>query len=124
MRPNCYLDIKLVAFSQFPSNGNRQQWAAFYLESFLLISGISGFSFLSESIFENPETTENFYKLIFRDIKTIYLTWSTFLSILCDQDLTVKVLLKVIKENLRFKLEDSFLLLKPKLYLDNKEIAF
>ena len=124
MRPNCYLDIKLVAFSQFPSNGNRQQWAVFYLESFLLISCISGFSFLSESIFENPETTENFYKLIFRDIKTIYLTWSTFLSILCDQDWTVKVLLKVIKENLRFKLEDSFLLLKPKLYLDNKEIAF
>ena len=63
--------------------------------------------------------------LIFRGIKTIYyLIWSTFLSILCDQDTTLKVLLKVIKENLRLKLEVAFLLLKPKLYLDNKVIAF
>ena len=66
---------------------------------------------------------ENFDKLIFRGIKTIYLIWNTFLSILCDQDLTLKVLLKVIKENLPLKLEGSFLLLKPKLYLDNKVIA-
>ena len=57
-------------------------------------------------------------------MKTIYLIWSTFLSILCDQDLTLKVLLKVIKENLPLKLEVAFLLLKPKLYLDNKVIAF
>ena len=62
--------------------------------------------------------------LIFQGIKTIYLIWSTFLSILCDQDTTLKVLLKVIKENLRLKLEVAFLLLKPKLYLDNKVIAF
>ena len=34
---------------------------------------------------------ENFYKLIFRGMKTIYLIWSTFLSILCDQDLTLSV---------------------------------
>ena len=89
-----------------------------------MISGISGFSFFAKSIFENPETTENFYKLIFRGMKTIYLIWSTFLSILCDQDTTLKVLLKVIKENLTFKLEGSFFLLKPKLYLDSKVIAF
>ena len=67
---------------------------------------------------------ENFYELIFRGMKTIYLIWSTFLSILCDQDLTFKVLLKVFKENLPFKLEGSFLLLKAKLYLDNKVIDF
>ena len=67
---------------------------------------------------------ENFYTLIFQGIKTIYLIWSTFLSILCDQDTTLKVLLKVIKENLRLKLEVAFLLLRPKLYLDNKMIAF
>ena len=60
---------------------------------------------------------ENFYKLIFRGIKTIYLIWSTFLSILCDQDLTLKVLLKVIKENLPFKLEGSFFAIKAKIVL-------
>ena len=37
---------------------------------------------------------------------------------------TLKVLLKVIKYNLSLKLEVAFLLLKPKLYLDNKVIAF
>ena len=47
-------------------------------------------------MFENPETKENFYKLMIRGINTIYLIWNTFLSILCDQDLTLKVLLKVI----------------------------
>ena len=50
--------------------------------------------------------------------------WSTFLSILCDQDLTFKVLLKVTKENLPLKLEVAFLPLKPNLYLDNKVTAF
>ena len=67
---------------------------------------------------------KNLYMLIFQGITTIYLIWSTFLSNLCDQDTTLKVLLKVIKENLPLKLEVAFLLLKPKLYLDNKVIAF
>ena len=82
-----------------------------------MISGISGFSFFAKSIFENPETTENFYKLIFRGMKTIYLIWSTFLSILCDQDTTLKVLLNVIKENLPLKLEGSFYVIKVKIVL-------
>ena len=60
---------------------------------------------------------ENFDKLIFRGIKTIYLIWNTFLSILCDQDLTLKVLLKVIKENLPLKLESSFFVIKAKIVL-------
>ena len=60
---------------------------------------------------------ENFYKLIFRGIKTICLTWSTFLSILCDQHLTRKVLLNVIKENLPLKLESSFFVIKAKIVL-------
>ena len=55
--------------------------------------------------------------LIFRGIKTIYLIWSTL------KDTTLEVLLKVIKENLRLNLEAAFLLLKPKLFLDNKVIA-
>ena len=61
-----------------------------------------------------PESTENFYKLIFRCIKTIYQVWSTFLSILCDQDLTLEVLLKVIKGNLPLKVQSSFFVIKAK----------
>ena len=56
---------------------------------------------------ENQETTENFHKLIFRNIKTIYLIFSTFLRILCVQDTTLKastfkaqLLLKVINKHL------------------------
>ena len=45
LKPKWYLNLKLVAFYQFSGNGNRKQWVLFYLESFLLISGISGFSF-------------------------------------------------------------------------------
>ena len=60
---------------------------------------------------------ENFQKLIFRGIKTIYLIWSTFLSILCYQDFTLKALLKVMKENLLFKLEGSFLVIKAKIVI-------
>ena len=51
---------------------------------------------------------ENFQKLIFWGIKSIYLISSTFLSILCVQDKTLKVLLKVIKEHLLLKLEIDF----------------
>ena len=48
------------------------------------------------SIFENPETTENFQKLIFRGIKASYLILSTLLGVLCVQDKTLKVFLKVV----------------------------
>ena len=76
-----------------------------------------GFHFLPYSISENLETTEDFHKLIFIGMKTIYLIWSTFQSILCDQNLTFKELLKVIKENLQFKLEGSFFVIKVKIVL-------
>ena len=58
---------------------------------------------------------ENSIQLILRGSKTIYLVWSTFLRILYDQDLVVKVLLKVIKENLPFKLEGSLFVIKAKI---------
>ena len=58
---------------------------------------------------------ENSIQLILRGSKTIYLVWSTFLRILYDQDLAVKVLLKVIKENLPFKLEGSLFVIKAKI---------
>ena len=59
------------------------------------------------------------------DIKSIYLIWSTFVSILCVHDKTLKVLLKVIKEHLLLKLEIDFsYYYKPKLYVDNTLIDF
>ena len=45
LKPKWYLNIKLEAFYQFSSNGNYKQWVLLYLESFLLISGISRFPF-------------------------------------------------------------------------------
>ena len=69
----------------------------FYLESFLLISGISGFSFFAIEYIQKPESTENFYKLIVQGIKNIYLISTAFLSILGVQNTTLKVLLEVIK---------------------------
>ena len=68
---------------------------------------------------------ENFHKLIFGGIKTIYLIWSTFLGILGVQDTTLKVLLKVINEYLLLLFESGFFwLLKQKWYLDTKLVAF
>ena len=130
LKPKQYVDNKQIAFQQFSNNGKAFTLGAFDLESFLLISGISGFSFQSQSIFENPETTENFQKLIFSGIKASYLILSTFLGILCVQDTTLKVLLKVINEHLLLFtiiyiiLKVAFWLIKPKWYLDNKLTAF
>ena len=55
------------------------------------------FVFCNRAHSKTRKPRKNFYMLIFRAIKTIYLIWSTFLSILCDQDTTLKVLLKVIE---------------------------
>ena len=74
-----------------------------------------GFRFCQWSIFENRETTENFQKLIFQGIKSIYLISSTFQSILCVEDKTLKVLLKVVKELLLLKLEIDFSIIKAKI---------
>ena len=54
------------------------------------------------------ETMVNLQKLIFQGIKTIYLVTNIFLSILCDHNITLKLLLKVIKEHLVLKLESDF----------------
>ena len=77
----------------------------FDLGNLLWSSGISRFSFLPLSIFENPESTENFHKHVFRQTEAIYLILSTFLDILCVQDKSFKVLLKVINDYLLLKLE-------------------
>ena len=54
------------------------------------------------------ETMEDFDKLIFRGIKTIYLISGPFLGILCVQGTNLKVLLKVINEHLLLLLESGF----------------
>ena len=66
-----------------------------------MIYGVSGFSvFAIEHILENTETTENFHKLIFQGIKTIYLILTTFLRVLYVQKTIYKALLQVINEHL------------------------
>ena len=76
-------------------------------------------------MFENPETTENFHKLISRGTKTIYLILSTFLGILCVQGTTLNLLLKVINEHLLLLLESGFSgYYSQKWYLDSKLVAF
>ena len=51
---------------------------------------------------------ENFHKLIFWGIKTIYLISSTFLGILWIQNTILEVVLKVINEHLLLLLESDF----------------
>ena len=51
---------------------------------------------------------ENFHKFISWGIKTINLISSTFLSIMCVQNTTLKVLLKVINKHLLLKVESDF----------------
>ena len=87
------------------------------LKSLLLISSICGFSLLAMEHIRKHGHHGNFRKLIFRGIKTIYLIWSTLLSILCVQDTPLKVLLKVVNENLPLKLEGSFFIIKAKIVL-------
>ena len=65
-----------------------------------MVSSVSEFSCFVIEHFENTETSEGFYENIFWGIKVVYLISSTFLSILCD----FKILLKVINENLSLKL--------------------
>ena len=89
-----------------------------------MISGISGFLFFAIEHIWKLETTENFYKLIFWGIETIYLIWDTFLSILCDQVWNVKVLLLVINENLPLNLQGSFFVIKAKIVLRYNRLLF
>ena len=51
---------------------------------------------------------ENFHKLNSQGIKTIDLILSTFLGILCVQDTTLNLLLKVVNEHLLLLLESGF----------------
>ena len=61
---------------------------------------------------------ENFHKLISRGTKTIYLILSTFLAILCVQNLIYKVLLKVINEHFYYHyFKVAFLVVKAKIVL-------
>ena len=61
---------------------------------------------------------ENFHKLISRGTKTIYLILSTFLAILCVQNLIYKVLLKVINEHFYYYyFKVAFLVVKAKIVL-------
>ena len=101
LKRNQYLDSKFVAlFQQFSSIDNHYHW------SFL------GFRFYPQSIFENPESTENFNKLIFQGIMTIYYQiysdFKSFTKHFVYSGETIKVVLKIIKENESLRLESGF----------------
>ena len=85
-----------------------------------MISTFLGFRFLSLEHIQKPGMHGKFHKLIFRVIKTIHPISRAFLSILCVQDTTLKVLLKLVKENLPLKLESGFLVMKAKMMLRYK----
>ena len=109
LKSRWYLDNKLIAFSQFFSNGKPLKFGALLTyKVFCQFPAFPGFRFLPYSIFENPETTDNFHKLIFRGIKAIYLLLSTLLRILYVQNTIYKVLLKFINEHLLLLLESGF----------------
>ena len=80
------------------------------------------FVFCHRAHSETRKLRKNFYKFIFRGIKTIYLIWYTFVSILCAQETTLKICSNLSRRTYHLNLEVAFLLLKPKLYLDNKVI--
>ena len=80
----------------------------FNLKSFLLISGISGFSFFAIEHIRKPGNHGKFSQAHFWGIKTIYLILSTLLGILYVQNTMYKVLLKIINKHLLLLLESSF----------------
>ena len=94
------------------------------LESSLLIYGISGFLFFAIKHIRKPGNHGKFFLAHFSWYGDYLSVWSTFLSILCDQDLTFKVLLKVINENLPLKLESSFFVIKEKIALTLQSDCF
>ena len=108
LKPKWYLDIKLEAFYQFSSNGNRKQWVLFYLESFLLISGISGFSFFVIEHIRKPGNHGKFSEAHFSRYEDYLSDFKRFSNHFVCSGKTIKVLLKIIKENLPLRLESGF----------------
>ena len=112
-----YLRTELVTFEQSSSNYICQQGVFSDLKSFLLISDASWFSFFAIEYIRQPPTTENFDKLIFRSVKTIYLIQSSLKKILLDHDTNLNALLKVIHETQHLSLKVAFLVIKAKMVL-------
>ena len=94
----------------------------FYLESFLLISAIFGFLFFAIEHIRKPGNQRIFSCAHFLKYQDYLTNFEHFPGILCDQDSTLKVLHKVINENLPLKLERILFLLKPKWHLDKKKM--
>ena len=78
LKPKWYLNIKLEAFYQFSSNDNRKQWVLFYLESFLLISGISRFSFFVMEHIRKPEKSGKVFRSSFLEVLRLIICFEHF----------------------------------------------
>ena len=74
LKPKSCLGNKFVAFQLFSSNGNRYSNECFQFRKLsVYFWHFRVFAFCHRALFENTETTENFNKLIFRSVETIYL---------------------------------------------------
>ena len=123
LKPKWYLIIKLEAFYQFPSNGNRKQWVLFYLESFLLISGVSGFSFFAIEHIRKPGNHGKFSEAHFSRYED-YLISRGFLTILCVQEKLSKCCSRSSKRTYHWGLKVAFLVIKTKMVLNYKIRSF
>ena len=85
------------------------EMVVWYLEKILLISVISGVSYFRHRAYTKTQKQQKTFKTsFFQSIKTNYPISTIFLSILCHQNTTLKVLRKVIKEHLLLKLGSNF----------------
>ena len=93
-----------------------QQRVIFALQSFPLISGVSGFPFfLSQTKFENPEIPESFSLLFLEEVNAFRVINKILQIIQCDYKRGVKVLLKVIDASRELNLETVFLICQVKI---------
>ena len=90
---------------------------AFYLESILLISSISGFSFFAIEHIRKPGIHGKISPEVFQGTKTAYVISSTFLGFFCVKCTSLKVLLKVINDHLLLNIESGFSCFKAKMVL-------
>ena len=78
LKPKQYLNIKLEGFYQFSSNSHCKQWVLFYLESFLLISGFSGFSFFCHGAYLKTRKPRKIFRSSFLEVLRLVISFEHF----------------------------------------------
>ena len=89
----------------------------------VLISGVFGFSFFAIEHIRKPGNYGKIFISSFFEVLKLFIWFEAlFVSILCDQETTLKICSNLSRSTYHLNLKVAFLLLKPKLYLDNKVI--